>query len=186
MPQLMGPRTGAGRPHRQRASQLGSGGGRRPSATAGRSVNHAEQRSGRQRDAVGQPGGKLFEPELVHPGLAALIALSVSDEQRPTPVVDVGLVERQRFGDPQPTAPQDSDQRPDTKTVSVLAGNPATTPPAQIAAATAPRSPRSQSIELTGAVLSPCATGPLTISPLKKSRPKSLDFLTEKFPGFGR
>ena len=51
-------------------------------------------------DAVGQPGSELFEAELVHPGLASLVAFAVTDQQRPSRDVDVGLVERQRLADP--------------------------------------------------------------------------------------
>lgn len=76
-------------------AQLGSRGGRGPPAPAGGSVDDAEQRSGRERHAVGQPGGELLEPELIHPCLAAFVALAVADQQRPALLVDVGLVERQ-------------------------------------------------------------------------------------------
>lgn len=71
---------------------------------------------------MGQPGGELLEPELIHPGLAAFVALAVADQQRPALLVDVGLVERQRLGDPQPATPQDSDQRPDPETMAVMSG----------------------------------------------------------------
>jgi len=40
---------------------------------------------------VGQPGVELLKPELVHAGLASLIAFAVSDEQRAAALVDVGL-----------------------------------------------------------------------------------------------
>jgi hypothetical protein len=49
---------------------------------------------------VGQPRGELLEAELVHPGLAAFVAFAVTDQQRPSGDVDVGLVERERFADP--------------------------------------------------------------------------------------
>jgi hypothetical protein len=60
--------------------------------------------------------------ELVHAGLAPLIAFAVADQQRPTALIDVGLVERQRLGDPQPTAPEHRDQRPDAPAVAVMTG----------------------------------------------------------------
>jgi hypothetical protein len=94
-------------------AQFGSSGGRGPAAAAGGSVDDAEQRSGRQQHAVCQPGGELFEPELVHSGLAALVTFAVADQERPAPLVDVGLVKRQRLRDPQPATPQHSDQRPE-------------------------------------------------------------------------
>jgi hypothetical protein len=71
---------------------------------------------------VRQPGGELFEPELVHPGFAALVTLAVADQQRSAPLVDVGLVERQRLRDPQPAPPQHRDQRADTQPVAIVAG----------------------------------------------------------------
>ena len=63
--------------------------------------------------AVREPGRELLKAELVHARLAAFVALAMTDQQRPALLIDVGLVERQRFTDPQPTAPQDGDQRPD-------------------------------------------------------------------------
>ena len=81
-------------------TQFGSGGGGGPAAASRWPIDDAEQRSGRQRHAVRQPGRELFEPELVHPCLAAPITLAVANQQRPTPLIDVSLVERQRLGDP--------------------------------------------------------------------------------------
>jgi hypothetical protein len=60
--------------------------------TTGWPVDDAEQRSGRQRHAVRQPGRELFEPELVQAGLAALVTLAMADQKRPAPLIDVGLV----------------------------------------------------------------------------------------------
>jgi hypothetical protein len=37
-------------------------------------------------------GRELFEPELVHAGLAALVTLAMADQKRPAPLIDVGLV----------------------------------------------------------------------------------------------
>ena len=71
---------------------------------------------------MGQPGGELLEPERVHPGLAALVALAVTYHHRPAARIDIGLVQRQRLGDPQATAPEHSYQRPDPKTMATLPG----------------------------------------------------------------
>jgi hypothetical protein len=71
---------------------------------------------------VSQPGVELLEAQLVHARLAAFVAFAVADQQRPAALVDVGLVERQRFGDPQPATPQHRDQRPDPQPVAVTAG----------------------------------------------------------------
>jgi hypothetical protein len=94
-------------------TQFGAGSGGGPSSSARRAVDDAKQRAWRQRDAMPKPRGELLEPELVDAGLAALVAFAVTDQQRSAPLVDVGLVERQRFGDPQPAAPQNRDQGPD-------------------------------------------------------------------------
>jgi hypothetical protein len=81
-------------------AQLGARGRCRPAASAGATVDHAEQWSRRQQRPVCQPRRELFEPELVHASFAALVALTVTDQQRSAALVDVGLVERQRLSDP--------------------------------------------------------------------------------------
>jgi hypothetical protein len=97
VPQLMGREPP---PHasvdRQRA-QFGSRGGRRPPATTCGSVDHAEQRSRRQRHPQRQPSPELFEPELVHPSLAAFVTLAVADQQRP-PAASVAYIEGEAIG----------------------------------------------------------------------------------------
>ena len=55
MPQLMGCEAAPDAGVDSELAQLGSRGGGCPSATAGLSVDHAEQRSGRQRHAVRHP-----------------------------------------------------------------------------------------------------------------------------------
>ncbi len=94
-------------------TQFGAGGCGGPGPAAGGSVDHAQQPTDRQHDAVSQPCVELLEPEPVHAGLASLIAFAVSDQQRPSVLVDVGLAQRERFGDPQTAAPQHSDQGAD-------------------------------------------------------------------------
>ena len=69
--------------------QLGARRGRCPAASAGATVDHAEQWSGRQQHPVRQPRIKLFEPELVHAGFAALVALAMTHQQRAAALVDV-------------------------------------------------------------------------------------------------
>ena len=105
VPQLMGSKAPPDASIDGELAQLGSGSDRGPSAASRGPVDDAEQGSGRQRHAVRQPGRELFEPELVHSGLAALVTLAVADQQRPAPLVDVGLVERQRLRDSQPATP---------------------------------------------------------------------------------
>ena len=100
VPQLMGREPPPDASVDRELAQFGSHGGGGPAAASSWPVDHAEQRSGRQRHAVRQPGRELFEPELVHPCLAALVTLAVADQERPSPLVDVGLVERQRLRNP--------------------------------------------------------------------------------------
>jgi hypothetical protein len=104
------------------SAQLGTGCGGRPRTTAGGSVDHAEQRPARHLDAMLQPGVEVFEPPIVHAYLAAPLAFPVADQQGPAALVDVGLGQCEGFGDPQPAAPQHSDQRPDPEAVPGLAG----------------------------------------------------------------
>src|SRR5579875_3029354 len=73
------------------------GGGGGPPAATGGAVNDAKQRARRQQDAVEEPRVKLLKAELVHPSLAALIALAVANQQRAATLVYLGLVERQRL-----------------------------------------------------------------------------------------
>lgn len=46
------------------------------------------------------PGGELLEAEQIHSGLAALVAFTVAHEDSALIGVDVGLGQRERFGDP--------------------------------------------------------------------------------------
>jgi hypothetical protein len=43
---------------------------------------------------MSQPASELLKPKLILPGLAALVTLAMADQQRSTPLVDVGLVGR--------------------------------------------------------------------------------------------
>jgi hypothetical protein len=45
----------------------------------------------------------------------------MTNQQRPSARIDIGLIQRQRLGDPQTTAPQHRDQRANPKTVAILA-----------------------------------------------------------------
>ena len=69
-------------------AQFGSGGGGGPAAASSWPVDDANQRSGRQRHAMRQPGRELFEPELVHSCLAALVTLAMANQKRPARLVD--------------------------------------------------------------------------------------------------
>jgi hypothetical protein len=58
----------------------------------------------------------------VHSDLAAASSLPPADDEGPAGAVKVGLGEVERFADPQPSAPQDDDQRPQAGAVRTLAG----------------------------------------------------------------
>ena len=64
---------------RGQPAQLAAGGGGRPGAAAGGSVDYAEQRPDRHLDAMLEPGVELFKPPCVHADLAAPIALPVAN-----------------------------------------------------------------------------------------------------------
>ncbi len=57
---------------------------------------------------------------LVHPDLAALVALSVAHEQRAAALVEIRLGERERLLDSQPAPPENDDQAAQAVTVDVL------------------------------------------------------------------
>ena len=73
-------------------------------------------------DAALEPTVEVLEPPVAHSDLAAVVALPVTDQHRPANRVDVGLAERERFGDPQAPAPEHRDYRSDAEAVAVLAG----------------------------------------------------------------
>jgi hypothetical protein len=61
---------------------------------------------------------------LVHADFAALAALAVAHQQRPTPPIEVALGQRQRFADAQSGTPQHHDYRPQPHGMGALAGLP--------------------------------------------------------------
>ncbi len=75
MAQLMGSEPPADASVDGELTQFGSGGGRRPAAPSGGSVDDAQQRPWRQYHAVRHPRGELFKPELVHSDFAAFVTL---------------------------------------------------------------------------------------------------------------
>ena len=76
--QLMGREPSAHAGRHGELTQLGARRGRRPTASPGATVDHAEQWSGRQQHALREPRSQLFEPELVHASFAALVSLTVT------------------------------------------------------------------------------------------------------------
>ncbi len=83
------------------------GGRARPSAC--RTPQNAEQRAGRQVSAEPEPWFELRPGPAVHPDLTTLVTLAVPDEDAAAVGVQIGLVERERFADPQPGPPQHHD-----------------------------------------------------------------------------
>jgi hypothetical protein len=75
-----------------------------------RAVDDAEQRTDREAEAKVDPRLQVFPRPLVHADLAAAAALAAANEQRSATVVEVRLVERQRFMDAQARSPQHDDQ----------------------------------------------------------------------------
>jgi hypothetical protein len=64
---------------------------------------------------------KLLPRPAVHPDLASLAALPTPDERRAAAAVQVALLKRKRFADPQSSAPEKHDQRAESMTVGVTA-----------------------------------------------------------------
>jgi hypothetical protein len=91
--------------------ELRSDPGRTAVTPARGSVQDAEERTDRQALAQLNPWLQLLPGPAVHTNLAALAALPVSNEDRAANRVKVGLGERERFADPEASAPQDDDQR---------------------------------------------------------------------------
>jgi len=58
----------------------------------------------------------------VHSDLAALVAFAVADEHGTAIGVEVNLVERKRFADPQPSAPQHDDHAAQPQAVGAVPG----------------------------------------------------------------
>ena len=96
------------------------GGG--PRAAAGRALDHAEQRPRRERRALGRPVGQGRPCPGVDPDLATPVTLPVPDEQAPSPLVEVGLGEREGLVDPNARAPQHNDQTPHPPAVTAISG----------------------------------------------------------------
>src|SRR5919109_246436 len=80
---------------RVRVAQLVRG---EPAPDPGADAESAELRA----DGCAQPRAQLFPAPLVHPDLVATAALAVAHQQRPAPMVEVMLGERERLLDAQP------------------------------------------------------------------------------------
>src|ERR1700759_2770137 len=107
---------------RGRVVQLGADAGGSPRAPGGRAAQHTEQRTHGKRGPQLQPWVELLPCPAVHPDLAALTALAVSDQDRTATYVKVTLGERECFADPQSGAPEHDDQATQPDRVAVVAG----------------------------------------------------------------
>src|SRR5438270_8966779 len=105
---------------RGRVMQLFARGRRFPTSSGSRSVDHAQHRADRKLAADLEPGVELVPRPSVHPDLSALTALSTSDEYSAAGAIEVALLERKRFADPQPGTPEQHDQRSETMTVGAV------------------------------------------------------------------
>jgi hypothetical protein len=74
-------------------------------------VDHAQHRSDWQPTTDLQPGVELLPRPTVHPNLAALAALPAADQHGAAASVQIALLERERFADPQTGTPE---QDPET------------------------------------------------------------------------
>jgi len=105
---------------RGRVMQLLARGRRFPTSSGGRSVDHAQHRADRQLSADLEPGIELVPCPTVHPDLSALAALPTPDEYSAAGAVEVALLERERFADPQSRTPQQHNQRSKSVTVGAV------------------------------------------------------------------
>ena len=64
------------------SSELGAHAGDSPRPSPGRAAQNAGQSAERQRRARSKPRSELLPPPAVHPDLAALATLAVTDEDR--------------------------------------------------------------------------------------------------------
>ena len=105
---------------RGRMMQLFARGRRFPPSSGRRSVDHAQQRADRSLPADLEPRVELVPCPAVHPDLSALAALSTPDQNGAAGAVEVALLERERFADPQSGTPQQHNQRTKSVTVSAV------------------------------------------------------------------
>ena len=101
--------------------QLLACGRRFPAASGGRSVDYAQQRADWELAADLQPSFELIPRPAGHPDLSALAALPPPDEYRAAGSVEIALLERAHFADPQPGAPEQHGQRAEPVAVSPIA-----------------------------------------------------------------
>jgi hypothetical protein len=83
-------------------------------------VNYAQHRADRKLATDLQPRIELVPCPTVHPNFSALAALPTPDKYSATRTVEVALLERERFADPQPGAPKQHNQRSESVTFGAV------------------------------------------------------------------
>jgi hypothetical protein len=83
-------------------------------------VDDAQQRTDRKLAADREPRVELLPSPAVHPDLSALTALSTPDQHSSAGAVEVALLEREHFADPQSGPPQQRNQGTKSVTLSAL------------------------------------------------------------------
>jgi len=83
-------------------------------------VHHTQQDADRELLADLEPWLELLPRPAVHTDLASLAALPATDEHCAAGLVQIALLKSERFADPQPGAPQQHDQRPESVAVGAV------------------------------------------------------------------
>jgi hypothetical protein len=83
-------------------------------------MDHAQHRSDRELAANLEPRLKPLPRPAVHPDLATLSTLPAANEHRAPRAIEIALMQRQRFADPQASAPKQDDQRAEAMTLGAV------------------------------------------------------------------
>jgi hypothetical protein len=90
------PNAGAG----PSTTQVVAGRGVRPVPSARRAGDDAEQRADREPESCLEPRVQVLPAPCIHSDLAAVVLLSLPNEQRAAPRFEIGFGERERFLNP--------------------------------------------------------------------------------------
>lgn len=101
--------------------QLLACGRRFPAASGGWSVDHGQHRANGKLATDLQPRIELLPRSAIHPDLAALAALPMSDEYGAAGSVQIALLECEGFADSQSGASEQNDQRAEPVAVGAIA-----------------------------------------------------------------
>jgi len=92
-----------------------------PPAPGGRAMHHAQHRADRELATDLQPRVELLPRPTVHPHLATFATLPAADQHRAAALIQIALLERERFADPQTGAPEQDDNGAQTMSVGSVA-----------------------------------------------------------------